>query len=72
MIKYVLDGELEFDRKELQAFVVEALMEDSELASKVLTKEINKIKNPILKARKIAVRACTIARKMGYNVEVYR
>lgn len=69
---YVLDGELEFNRKELEAFVVETLVEDKELADRVLTKEINKIKTPTVKARKIAARACNLARKIGYNVEVYK
>lgn len=69
---YVLDGELEFNRKELEAFVVETLIEDKELADRVLTKEINKIKTPTVKARKIAARACKLARKIGYNVEVYK
>ena len=63
---------LEFDRVELQAFVVETIMEDEELAKKVLTKEINKIKTATLKARKIAARAEKMARRMGYAVEVYR
>ena len=67
---YVLDGELEFNRKELETFVVETLTEDKELADRVLTKEINKIKTPAVKARKIAARACKLARKIGYNVEV--
>lgn len=72
MVKYVLDGVLEFDRVELQAFVVETIMEDEELAKRVLTKEINKIKTISLKARKIAARAEKLARRMGYVIEVYR
>ena len=72
MAKYVLDGELEFNRKELEAFVLETLSEDKELADRVLTKEINKIKAPAVKARKIAARACNLARRMGYAVEIYR
>lgn len=72
MVKYVLDGELEFNRKELEVFVLETLVEDKELADKILTKEINKIKTPAIKARKIAARACKLARKIGYNVEVYK
>lgn len=69
---YVLDGELEFNRKELEAFVVETLEEDISLAERVLPKYIKDIKTPSLKTRKITARACKLAREIGYNVEVYK
>ena len=72
MSKYILDGVLEFDRRELQDFFIEILEEDIPLAERILPKYIKDIKTPSLKARKIAARACKFARDMGYNVEMVR